>query len=108
MNIVPWKPKATGFFSPAVNIAEDKKCYTVKARLSGMDKKDVKVSVNNNILTISAEKKQQFEEKKKNSYYRESRQAAFSRSMSLYDPVNKAAVKSKFENGFLTVILPKK
>jgi len=108
MNIVAWSPKVSGTFLPTINVTEDKKGYTIKAKLPGMARKDVKITVNNNILTIAAEKSQRIEEKKKNSYYRESRHAAFSRSMSLYDPVDKAGMKSKFEHGFLTVILPKK
>ena len=108
MNLIPWSQKVTGVSLPSVRTSEDNKSYAIKARFPGMEKKDIKVSLHNNILTISGEKKKAVEEKKKNSYYKETRYASFSRSLSLQNSVNKAKMKSEFKDGVFTVTLPKK
>lgn len=108
MDLMPWRPKATGVIAPFVKISEDKKSYTIKAQFPGMDKKDIKVSVRDGSLVISGQKKQEVEEKKKNSYYKETKFASFCRSLPLGNDVNKKGMKSKFEHGVFTVTLPKK
>lgn len=108
MDIIPWKPKVTSVVSPSLNISEESRSYAIKVRFPGMDKKDIKVSVRDDTLVISGQKRQEVEEKKKDSYYKETRYFSFSRSLQLGDDVDKRGMKSKFEHGVFTVTLPKK
>ena len=108
MDLIPWTPKVTGVSAPFVKISEDSKNYAVKARFPGMESKDIKISVHDGTLVISGQKKQEIEEKKKNSYYKETRYASFSRNLPLGSDVDKGRMKSKFEHGVFTMILPKK
>ncbi|MDD5454849.1 MAG: Hsp20/alpha crystallin family protein [Candidatus Ratteibacteria bacterium] len=95
-------------FSPSIEVSEDKKSYTVKAEIPGVSSKDIEVSFKNNVLTVSGEKKQEKEEKKKNTHYKEIQYGSFFRSIPLEMEVDKAHIKSKRDNGTLTLTLPKK
>ncbi len=92
---------------PAVDIAEDGDNYIVKTDLPGLKKEDVKVTLNNNVLTISGEKKHE-EEKKGENYYRVERSyGTFERSFTVPGTVKGDTVDAKFTDGVLTVTLPK-
>ncbi|MGE5313886.1 MAG: Hsp20/alpha crystallin family protein [Acidobacteriota bacterium] len=94
-------------FAPAVDISETKDAYVIKAELPGMKKEDVKVTMNNNIVTISGEKKIE-EEKREGSYYRMERSfGSFERSIAIPGPVKPDDIECKYVDGLLTVSLPK-
>mgnify|MGYP003702519901 CR=1 FL=1 len=93
---------------PAVDVAENEAGYLVNAELAGLNKEDVKISFENNVLTLSGEKKLEQHEENKDNYYRVERAyGKFERSFRLPEGVNAEAIKASFKNGVLTVDIPK-
>ncbi len=92
---------------PAVDIKESDEALTLSAELPGLAKADVQLSIENNVLTLSGERK--FEKDvKKESYHRVERAyGAFSRSFTLPNNVKTEAVEANFDNGILNVMIPK-
>lgn len=73
-----------------------------------MEKNDFKIELNLNILTISAEKKEDKDETKKNFTRREFNYSKFTRSFTLPDSVKKSGILASYEKGILNIIVPKK
>lgn len=90
-----------------VNIAEDEKNIYIEAELAGLKKEDVKVSIEDNVLTIRGERKQESEEKKKNYHRVERVYGSFSRAFTLGENVDKDNIEAKYEDGVLHLTLPK-
>lgn len=99
--------ESTGRFTPAIDIKEDEKEYTVKVELPGMDEKDVEVILGDNTLTIKGEKKEEKEEKDKNYYYMERTFGAFQRTIPLPADIDSQKADARFKKGVLTISLPK-
>lgn len=99
----------TGFNPNAmrVNIAEDENNIYIEAELAGLKKEDVKVSIEDNVLTIRGERKQENEEKKKNYHRVERVYGSFSRAFTLGENVDKENIEAKYEDGVLYLTLPK-
>jgi len=95
-------------WAPAVDIYESEHELVVKADLPDVDAKDLDIRVENNILTIRGERK--FEKKiDQQNYLRVERAyGAFSRSFSLANTVNSEAIKADYQNGVLTLSIPKR
>jgi HSP20 family protein len=95
-------------WAPAVDIHESEHELTVKADLPGIDAKDLDIRVENNILTIRGDRK--FEKKvNEDNYLRVERAyGSFSRSFSLANTVNSDAIKADYQNGVLTLVVPKR
>jgi len=92
----------------AVDIKETDTSYTVKADFPGLNKDDIDVSVDNNVLTISAEHKDEAEEKDGGKViYQERRVGKYSRSFNLGKNIDDASIKAAFDNGVLTLDIPK-
>lgn len=96
-----------GEWSPRVDIAETDNDFIIKAEIPEVDKKDVKVCVEDGILTISGERKQEKEEKGKTFHRVERQYGSFSRSFTLPGTVLAENVKASFKEGMLTVNLKK-
>lgn len=95
------------FWTPAVDITEREDAYLVELELPGLTKEDVKITMENNILTIRGEKKQEKEEKR-GSYHRSERcYGSFQRSFTLPTTVKSDKIEAQYKNGILTVTLPK-
>lgn len=94
-------------WAPAVDITEDDKEYLVKAELPEMKKEEVKVLVENGVLTISGERKFEKEEKNKKYHRIERSYGSFVRSFTLPETVSAEKVSADFKDGLLTVHLPK-
>lgn len=94
--------------SPKLDIAELKDKYEIKAELPGMEEKDINLSVDDGLLTISGEKKTETEDKNKGYYLKECSYGTFSRSVRLPDNVADDKIAAKFVNGVLTIDMPKK
>lgn len=95
-------------WKPAVDIYEDERGFHVDAEVPGVKPEDIKVNVENNVLTISGERKLDGEQNK-DGYHRVERfYGAFSRSFALTDKVNVDAIDAKYENGVLRLTLPKR
>ncbi len=99
----------TGFNPNAmrVNIAEDEKNIYIEAELAGLKKEDVKVTIEDGVLTIRGERKQETEEKKKNYHRVERVFGSFSRSFTLGENIDKDNIEAKYEDGVLHLTLPK-
>lgn len=96
---------------PSVNVKETEDYFNVEMAVPGMVKEDFKVELNNSYLTISAEKKSETENKEvKKEHYtrREFSYCNFSRTFSLPDVVENDKIEAKYENGILSVSIPKR
>lgn len=96
-----------GDWSPRVDIAENDKEFVIKAELPDVSKDDMHVSVDNGVLTLRGEKRQEKEEKGKKFHRIERSYGSFSRSFALPDNVDAGAIKAAFKDGVLNVTLPK-
>lgn len=99
--------KPNGSNSPAVNVEETDKEYRIEVAAPGLEKEDMKVSVDDGVLTIKAEKKLESEEKNDNYIRREFGYNSFSRSFTLPEEVDAEKISAKHKNGVLNVTLPK-
>lgn len=96
-----------GDWSPQVDIAETDKEFVIKAEIPEVKKEDVKVSVENGILTIRGERKQEMEEKGKKFHRIERNYGSFTRSFTLPDNVDAAHIKASFKDGMLGLQIQK-
>ena len=94
-------------WAPLVDITEDEKEFLIKAELPEVKKDDVKVTVENNVLTLRGERKIEKEEKGKKFHRIERSYGSFERSFTLPEGTDPAKVSSEFKDGVLTVHLPK-
>jgi HSP20 family protein len=92
---------------PRLDFAEDDKSFRVAIELPGMTDKDVAVSLTDRTLTISGEKKEEKEKKDKEVYRRERAYGSFRRVMELPGDVDADKINASFQNGVLTIDLPK-
>ena len=95
-------------WAPAVDINENGHELVVKADLPGIDPKELDIRVENNVLSIRGERK--FEKKvDQDNYLRVERTyGSFSRSFSLANTVNPEGIKADYQNGVLTLVVPKR
>ncbi len=97
------------FKTPAlVNIKDTKEGYQIEVAAPGFKKEDISVKVEGNLLTISAETKQESEVKEEKYTRKEFNFSSFKRSFTLPKTIEVAKVGGNYENGILTVTLPKK
>jgi HSP20 family protein len=94
-------------WSPQVDITEDDKEYLIKADLPEMKKDEIKVNVENGVLSVSGERKTEKEEKNKKFHRIERSYGTFQRSFALPDDADGTKVKAEFKEGVLRVHLPK-
>jgi HSP20 family protein len=94
-------------WAPSVDISEDAKEWLVKADLPEVKKEDVKVTVENGLLTITGERKFEKEEKDKKYHRIERSYGNFLRSFTLPDAADGSKVNAEFKDGVLKVHLPK-
>ena len=94
-------------WAPSVDITEDDKEYLVKADLPEVKKEDVKVTVENGVLTITGERKFEKEEKGKKYHRIERSYGNFLRSFTLPEAADGSKVNAEFKDGVLKVRLPK-
>ena len=92
---------------PPVDIQETEKEYVVKADLPDVKKEDVKIEIDDDVLTVEGERKQEKEEKDKRFHRTERTYGKFVRRFALPTHVDGAAVKADFKDGVLNVHLPK-
>lgn len=94
--------------APAVNVAEEDKEYRIEVAVPGLSRKDVRIDLEDDVLTISSEHDEKKEEKKNNYVRREFRHAAFKRSFQLPETVDQEKIEASHDAGVLIVRLPKK
>ena len=95
-------------WSPRVDIAETEQEFTIKAEIPEVDKNDVKITIDNGVVTLQGERRQEKEEKGKTFHRVERYYGSFSRSFSLPDNIDEAAAKASFKDGVLTLQIPKR
>ena len=92
---------------PAVNIREDDKRFTLDLAVPGIDKKDLKIDINNDLLTISSETKNESEESKDGYQRKEFSYSSFCRSFQLPENTNRDKIEANYKDGILSVFIPK-
>jgi HSP20 family protein len=94
---------------PAVNIKDTKDDYIVEVAAPGMSKKDFKINLKDNLLTIASEKEHKKDEEDEGYTRREYSYQSFSRSFTLPDnTVDSDKITAKYEDGELKIVIPKK
>jgi len=120
-----WHPGFTNFFDnieknpsgltnnskgdvPSVNIIENEKDYVIEFAAPGVKKEDFNINLDNQVLTVSREVKEEKEEKKENYTRREFVYGSFSRSFTLPKSVKFDNIAADYNEGILVITLPKK
>lgn len=93
---------------PAVNVKETEKDFEIEVAAPGLNKKDFKINVDNGVLTISSEKKEEKEQKEKDYTRKEFSYSSFSRSFTLPENVNENDIKANYQEGILKLNVAKK
>ncbi len=94
---------------PAVNVKEDADGFALALAAPGYGKEDIEIKIEENVLTISSEKKEENTEKEGEKFTRkEFKYAAFKRTFTLPDTVDAAKIAANYENGILNISIPKK
>lgn len=98
---------ATGDWVPLVDISETDKAFVIKVEIPEVRKEDVKVTVDNRVLTIWGERKQEKEEEGKKFHRIERSYGIFNRSFTLPDNVDESKVTASFKDGMLNIQIQK-
>ena len=93
--------------SPRLNVEENDNEWLISAELPGVAKEDVKVNFQDNVLTISGEKKFEKEDKDKNYHRVERSYGKFSRALNINSTVLADKIDANYKDGILTISLPK-
>jgi HSP20 family protein len=93
--------------TPAVNIKENEKNYTLELAVPGIDKKDLKIDISEDVLTISSETKNETEENIDGYKRKEFSYSSFCRSFYIPENVNREKIGASYKDGILSVELPK-
>ncbi|HOB78373.1 MAG: Hsp20/alpha crystallin family protein [Bacteroidales bacterium] len=95
------------FNVPAVNVVEDENKFQIEVAAPGFKKEDFKVQLDNDVLTIYTEKKEEKEEKDKRYRRREFNYQSFTRSFIVPDYIDKDKIDAEYKDGILFISLPK-
>ena len=93
---------------PSVNIAENTDGFKIEFAAPGLTKEGFKINLDNNVLTVGSEKKEEKEELKENFTRREFNYSSFQRSFTLPDSANGEKISAEYENGILNIEIPKR
>ncbi len=107
-----FEPKAEEFAAlvgwvPRLDVSETKDALVVKAETAGVDPKDIQISLQEQLLTIKGEKRQEKDDKDEHFHRMERSYGSFARAIRLPVPVAADKVNATFKNGLLTITLPK-
>ncbi len=108
LNESPVFTKRNGLNFPAVNIVETDNNYELELNVPGRKKEDFKITLDNDLLTISFEKEEEKTDETKKFIKREFIAQSFSRSFTLDEKINIDEINAKYEDGILMLTLPKK
>ncbi len=101
-----WPEAKSGKFAPAVDVYKDKGNVVVESSLSGVDPKDVDVSLEKNVLTIKGKTERKSEVDEKNYYRKEIRTGRFYRNINLPAKVDKDKIRAEYKDGTLKISAP--
>ena len=94
-------------WNPSIDVIESENDYEVKAEIPGMEKDDIKVSFEDNMVTLTGEKKRESEENDRNYRRIERSYGKFERSFRLPNGINVDEIKANYKNGVLSISMPK-
>ena len=97
-----------GSFVPPVDVYEDEHGIQLKMEVPGINEKDIDIRLENNVLTVTGERKLEKEEKQENFHRIERRYGSFSRSFTLPNTVDNESVAASYEKGLLKITLGKR
>ena len=95
-------------FNPSVNIKDNGNSYLVNVEVAGVDKEDINVKVEQGLLHIHGEKKEEKKEEKDQYYWVESSYGSFHRTLNLPENADEENVKANYKNGILNIEIGKK
>ena len=101
-------PATKSITSPAVNVHEDEKSFTIELAAPGLSAQDFKIDLENDLLTISSEQEAKKEEVNRNYLRKEFNFSAFKRSFQLPDTIDTENIKASHDAGILRIELPKR
>ena len=106
---LPAASAAPRIVAPRMDVTETETEYRVDAELPGLDEKDISVTLENGVLTLAGERKEDRDEKdeKRGFRHRESFRGRFERALSLPEDADEKGISAKYGNGVLRVTLPK-
>jgi HSP20 family protein len=102
------EPAATTTWSPAVDIFETEGEIVVKAEVPGMDRKDITLNLERNVLTLKGERRFEKETKDENYHRIERSYGGFSRTFQIPATVDEEKIHAEYKEGVLKIVLPKK
>jgi HSP20 family protein len=105
--LTPFSGQVNSEWSPSVDISESGEEYLIRAALPAVKKDDVSVTVDDGMLTLSGERRQNEEQKDERLHNVESFYGSFSRSFALPDTVDASAIRAESKDGVLTIHVPK-
>tara|TARA_B100000029_G_C17523190_1_gene940704 strand:- start:453 stop:887 length:435 start_codon:yes stop_codon:yes gene_type:complete len=106
-NNIPVRTLDYSIFHPDFEIQESEKEFLIRAELPGMDKKDVNINIENDVLTISGERRESKKDENKTNLISEITYGSFSRSFTLPNDVLEEKIKAKMKNGVLELTVPR-
>jgi HSP20 family protein len=104
----PDEPAATTAWSPAVDIYETENEIMVQAELPGVDRKDIALNLENNVLTLKGDRRFEKETNQENYHRIERSYGSFSRAFSIPAIVDEEKIRADYKDGILKIALPKK
>ena len=102
-----WDTVTTSDWLPNIDVIEDANQFLIKADVPGVNPKDIKIKMDQNILTIEGERESEHKDKKENFVRYERSKGSFYRRFSLPDVVDAERIKATSKNGVLEIIVPK-
>ncbi|MGZ6480183.1 MAG: Hsp20/alpha crystallin family protein [Bdellovibrionales bacterium] len=97
----------TSDFTPSCELNEDKSNYIMKFDMPGVNKEDVKIELDGNLLTVLAERREEKKTEDRRIRFSEISYGSYQRSFTLPSSVDEKKVDAKFENGVLTLTMPR-
>jgi HSP20 family protein len=94
-------------WAPSINVSEVPNAYVVKAEVPGVKKEELNVQLEQGVLTISGERKQEKEHKDEKMHRMESSYGSFMRSFSLPEDAGRESIEASYKDGMLTLRIPK-
>lgn len=94
-------------FTPRMDVSETRDAYEISVELPGLNKNDIHISMEDHLLTIRGERKEEKEQNNKRYHRLERRYGAFERSLPLPQNVKEKEIEANYENGILHVTVPK-
>ena len=107
---LPAASQAPRVLAPRMDVTETENEYRVEAELPGLEEKDIAVTLENGVLTLAGERKEEHEEEdeKRGFMHRESFRGRFERSLALPENADEKGVTATYKNGVLTLAIPKR